>query len=357
LTGFPASEADRFRKQITNIKSTEETITVSRAFLDACRHNGISVEVAKEVWVQLAKFNSYSFCKSHAVSYGLIAWEAAYLKVHHPTCFWVAALNNNQGMYPRRVYIEAIKRAGIPVFLPCVNRSQQAFALEEGGIRTGFAAIRHLDEKARELILADRERHGPFQSMAEFCRRVPIGPEALASLVQVGAMDFTGQSRTALILEVEMASPSSQTSSLYSEDGFNDWTPPNPSLSRQREKEWEGLGFLVGPPFMQLFRPFLPRNVEDSRSMHTKFGQKVRMAGLVATGRHAATKDGKEVQFVTLEDEWGLFDVSIFPSNCKPMAHLGMGPYLIEGTIEEFYGVRTLNARRFVAFKAGSQTE
>ena len=83
------------------------------------------------MWVQLAKFNRYSFCKSHAVSYGLIAWQAAYLKAHHPLAFWTAALNNNQGAYPRRVYVEAIKRAGIEMRLPCVNRSRLTFHPEE----------------------------------------------------------------------------------------------------------------------------------------------------------------------------------------------------------------------------------
>src|SRR5438105_3216521 len=75
LTGLSAPEADRFRKQITKAATEEETRTVSLAFLDACRRNGVAEAPAKEIWIQLAKFNHYSFCKSHAVSYGLIAWE------------------------------------------------------------------------------------------------------------------------------------------------------------------------------------------------------------------------------------------------------------------------------------------
>ena len=107
LTGLPAPAADRLRKRVTKHRTEAEALALAEEFLLACAANGVHRAVAAELWVQLAKFNQYSFCKSHAVSYGLIAWRAAYLKVHHPLPFWTAALNNNQGMYPRRVYVEA----------------------------------------------------------------------------------------------------------------------------------------------------------------------------------------------------------------------------------------------------------
>src|SRR5207244_7754750 len=194
--------------------------------------------------------------RSHAVSYGMIAWQAAFLKAHFPLVFWTAALNNNQGMYPRRVYVEAAKRAGIPFGLPCVNRSENEFSIELvsgglvsgewsaevsgddrglriekagacsgdpqssildprsshhsptyspltlfSGIRTGLSCIRSLDEASREAILQDRRRRGPYQSLLDFLKRVTVGSETLALLIQVGAFDFTGQSRPALMLE------------------------------------------------------------------------------------------------------------------------------------------------------------
>src|SRR5439155_13075529 len=208
LTGLSAPEADRFRKQITKSAAGAEVEALSKAFLAACARNGIARPVAEEVWVNLAKFNSYSFCRSHAVSYGMIAWQAAYLKTHFPRVCWTAALNNNQGMYPRRVYVEAAKRGGIPFFLPCVNRSESEFSIEavsggvvsgewsqamsyyspltdspltpSTGIRTGLSCIRSLDESSREIILEDRRRRGPYQSLTDFLERVTVGPETLA---------------------------------------------------------------------------------------------------------------------------------------------------------------------------------
>src|SRR5262249_39849673 len=149
-----------------------------------CERRGVPGEALGELWVQLAKFNRYSFCKSHAVSYGLIAWQAAYLKAHHPLAFWTAALNNNQGADPRRVYGEAIKRAGIPLRLPCVNRSRLEVVPEEGAIRVGLEAVAGLPEALRVAILRERDRDGPYADLADLRRRTSPGPEALATLIR-----------------------------------------------------------------------------------------------------------------------------------------------------------------------------
>jgi DNA polymerase III alpha subunit len=407
LTGFSAPEADRFRKQVTKCTDPNEAAELSKAFLIACERNGVSREVAERVWVQLAKFNSYSFCKSHSVSYGLIAWEAAFYKANYPLGFWVAALNNNQGMYPRRVYIEALKRAGISVLLPCVNRSEREFALEENrqgdrqtrrqgdsdikleidnnrlpsvslspcplvplspchpvplssaGIRTGLAVIHSLDEAAREAILEDRTRRGPFGSLTDFRRRVSIGPEALALLIQVGAFDFTGQARPAMLLEAELddyckarkakGKEPSPGEALFADSSIPDdsWLPADYSQTRRWKQEWDRLGFLVGPPVMQLYRPLLPKGLVDSRSLHEFIGRRIRAAGLVATARFAPTKTGQHVQFVTLEDEWGFIDVVLFAGTFSQVTYLGMGPYIVHGIVEEQHDVITVTATRW----------
>jgi hypothetical protein len=53
------------------------------------------------------------------------------------------------------------------------------------------------------------------------------------------------------------------------------------------------------------------------------------------------------MQFITLEDEWGLAEVTIFPGACPLVPYLKLGPYVVEGRVEEQYGVRTLNADKF----------
>jgi DNA-directed DNA polymerase III PolC len=372
LTGLSPAQADHFRRQISKCRSPQEAESLSREFLQACASNGVDREAAARVWVQLAKFNSYSFCKSHAVSYGLIAWKAAQWKASHPAAFWCAALNNNQGMYPLRVYVEAVKRAGIPVLLPCVNRSEAAFALEacpsadgsaRWAIRTGLGSLRELEQSAIAAILAERQRGGPFASLGDFCRRVRLGPQMLALLVRVGAFDFTGKSRPELWLEAEMTLKLSGTAGsrtaadplrwdqarLLPEPAgtWPRWSPEDYDQRRRWRDEWETLGFLPGPPLFALFRPLLPADLVASRDLPRYVGRHVGVAGLVATARATQTKHGQTMLFLSLEDEWGLSDVTFFPGRFPAATYLGLGPYLVWGRVEEQFGVVTLTATRW----------
>ena len=113
--------------------------------------DAVPADAADGLWPQLAKFNRYSFCKSHAVSYGLIAWAAAHLKVHHPLAFWTAALNNTQGSYPRRVYVEAVKRAGRKPVSRLIN-THWHFDHAGGNEVFGRAAVAQRDQQSSELV-------------------------------------------------------------------------------------------------------------------------------------------------------------------------------------------------------------
>jgi DNA-directed DNA polymerase III PolC len=350
LTGLPAADADRFRKRIAKHRSVDEGRELFAEFLAACTRNGIPPVVAAEQWVQLLEFRYYTFCKSHAVSYGLIAWHAAYLKTHDPVCFWTAALNNNQGVYPRRVYIEAVKRAGIEVRLPCVNRSVGPFAVEGTGIRVGLDAVAGIDDALWRTILSERGRGGPYRDLADLRRRVGPGPEALSVLIRCGALDFTGQSRPALFLEADLQDSDRAQAALcplpLGPCPADDWTPADYEAERRWRDEWEWLGFVVGPPLFALLRPGLPAGLVTSRQLPDLVGRRVRVAGVVAAGRHAPTSDGRTMQFVSLEDEWGLMEVTLFPDVCARVAYLALGPYLVTGVVDEQYGVIGVTAER-----------
>jgi DNA polymerase III alpha subunit len=357
LTGLPAADADRLRKRITKYRTDEEARALTREFLAACAREGVPRAVAAEVWVQLAKFNQYSFCKSHAISYGLIAWQAVHLKAHHPLEFWTAVLNNNQGMYPRRVYVEAAKQAGLALRLPCLNRSQAAFTIavgEENAIRVGLGAVASLDQELGAAILAGRREHGLYRDLADFGRRLGPGPEALALLIRCGALDFTGKPRPALFLQADLADrmkddgESVSSSFILHPSSFQpDWSPADYDGGRRLRDEWELLGFITGPPLMALFRPGLPAGLVTSRDLAAHVGRTVRVTGLVATARRTETRDGRDMQFVTLQDEWGLIEVTLFPGTCEPVAYLNLGPYLVTGVVEEQYGVHTVTAHSF----------
>ena len=349
LTGLSVPESHRLYKRATKKNLTEEQDRLlAEEFRRLCAGRGIPQETIAEQWLLLTHFRRYSFCKSHAVSYGLLAWQVVAAKAHRPLQFWAAVLNNNQGVYPRRVYVEAVKRAGFRVLLPCVNRSAEAFAPEgDDGVRTGLGAVATLPEEVRGRVLAERDRGGPYRGLADFRRRVRPGPEALAVLVRCGALDFTGRPRPALFLEADLQDrmkPQGPELLPCRPDGG--WSPPDYDAARRRADEQELLGFVADVPVLSLFRALLPPDAVRSVDLPRHWGRRVRVAGMVATGRFAYTQKGLEVQFITLEDEWGLMEATIFPLSCRLVRQLTAGPYVLEGVVDEQFGVFSLTAER-----------
>jgi len=353
LTGLSTVDADRFRKRIAKHSGEEEAQQLRAEFQALCAKQGVPAEAVAELWPQLAKFNRYSFCKSHAVSYGLIAWKAVWLKTHHPTAFWTAALNNAQGAYPPRVYIEAIKRAGIELRPPCVNRSEQTFSREDNAIRVGLGVIAGLPLEVQGELIEQRQRQGPYASLADLRRRLQPGPETLALLIRAGALDFTGRSRPALFLDAELQDRQETVAGgLFPDHRPFEWTPTDYSAEHRLLEQWRLLGFVLGP---SLFSLFWRRRAErrggppliNSGELSAYRGRLVRVRGLVATARYTFTKDDRPLQFVSLEDEHGLAEVTLFPGTCPQLPHLTIGPYEATGMVEEQYGVFTITARSF----------
>jgi DNA-directed DNA polymerase III PolC len=360
LTGLPAPDADRFRKRITGCADERQRQALREVFLGLCGQGGMAEADVAEFWLQLAKFDRYAFCKSHAVSYGLLAWNGAYLKAHHPTAFWAAALNNNQGSYPRRVYIEAVKRAGLRRLGPCLNRSEDSFRPEtcldgKGAIRVGLGAIAGLPQELRQHLIDERERGGPYRDLADLRRRIHPGREALATLIRAGALDFTGRNRPALFLQAELqdrAKDRPGQGELFAHDLTGGWSPADYGEGRRLRDEWELFGFVLGPPLFRLLggadvsgNGTVPWVASDRLPAYA--GRLVRVRGLVATARHLVTENDRAAQFITLEDEHGLAEVTLFEGTCPPLPHLTIGPYEATGVVEERYGAFGLTARAF----------
>ena len=97
---------------------------------------------------QVDKFAGYGFNKSHSTAYALIAYQTAYLKAHYPVEFMAALLS---GDIPGRNFMrkdalvehmEDAARMGITVVPPDVNQSDLEFAVADGRIHFGLAAVK-----------------------------------------------------------------------------------------------------------------------------------------------------------------------------------------------------------------------
>ena len=349
------AEADRFRKAIQKCHNDDERLDLSRRFLDGCGRNGLDRDYAKAMWVQMAKFNAYSFCRAHAGSYAMLAYAAAWLKCHYPLQFWTAALNNNQSMYHPRVYVEQAKRAGVRFALPDVNRSSGQFDVQDGAIRVGLGWIAGLGPGAVETIL-DARRAGPFAHLSDFVFRTHLARAETRALILCGAMDFTARTRPTLMLELDLALAAAKDlagGELIAArpdvpDVVGDFTP-----LRKYNDQRRVLGFSVGRHVMAMWRRDLARCVDaDSSTLPRRVGRPVRIAGVLEAKRNTRTRMGRDMMFITLDDEFGLFEVSAFPGACNNARRIGSyGPYVITGRVEKKYRSITVTADRITLWK------
>jgi DNA polymerase III alpha subunit len=327
LTGLSLAEGDRFRRRVQKLRTDEERRAVSAEFVAAAARHGTPRDVAEAWWIQMAKFNEFSFCRAHAASYGVLAWASAWLAAHHPAAHWVGALNNNQGLYDARVYLEQAKREGIRVLLPCVRRSGVEFALEDGAIRTGFHRIFGLEAREIEAILAER----PFDSLEDFLARVKLSAPSLRALALCGALDTFGVPRPQALLFAR------------SKGGK---VPPIPDFTEAEKfaHELDLLGLSARRHILAHLAPG-PRAF-DSRGLAAAAGRRVRLLGIMATARITVTAASEPMEFLTLEDEHGIFEAVLFPAvfaRCR--RYIGtIGPYEVVGRVEERYGAAAIRA-------------
>ena len=145
--------------------------SLQKHFLQGCAEQGVHSADAIRVWEQIAGFASFAFCKSHAVTYGRIAYRTAWLKAHYPVAFLIAFLASETGYYPRRVYVEEARRLGVPILGPDVNRSASTFSAERLAdqdanpgplaLRVGLAQVHGLSSHTLDSLLESRQQ-GPF---------------------------------------------------------------------------------------------------------------------------------------------------------------------------------------------------
>ena len=365
MLGCDLPTADRFRKAVQKCHDDAERLELSQRFLAGCRANGVEGDYAKAMWVQMAKFNAYSFCRAHAGSYALLAWAGAWLKTHYPLEFWTAALNNNQSMYPPRMYLQCARRDGVGATLPNVNRSGEQFTIDhdEDTLRVGLGFVDDLGPAGAARIL-DARADGPFASLTDFLQRTALGRNETRNLVLCGGFDFTGRTRPTLMMELNLyfsAGPgrggrhpgdARRGGTLF---GRSTWAAPAvPALTddytwhRKFADEFRILGLAVRQHPLAPWRDALAGRVDaDSRHLPGRIGRAVTLAGMIEARRTVRTDRGETMMFLTFDDEFGPFEVTVFPDALRrqniPLDRYG--PYIIQGTAEQQFDSVTVTAQ------------
>jgi DNA polymerase-3 subunit alpha len=338
MAGFSPAEADDLRKAIGK-KIHSLMASLKGKFLEGCAKNGVSPAVANQLWQDMEQAQDYSFNKSHAACYALIAYRTAWLRANHAKEYMAALISsvmNTKDKVP--FYVNACDELGIEVLPPDVNTSQIDFAVVEGKIRFGLNAVKNVGESACRSIVAGRAEGGPFASIWDFTERVDVqmvNKRALESLVKCGALDSTGASRKGLLECLEQAlawGQKQQSDKLLGQGSIFDLGADSVGAEVQRHHpvlsaeeydkadllhmEKESLGLYVSEHPLTAIREQLRRKTDCplSELERRRDGEVVTVGGLVASLKQLTTKKGEPMVFATLEDVTGSIEIVAFNS-------------------------------------------
>jgi DNA polymerase-3 subunit alpha len=337
LAGFTPAEADDLRKAIGK-KIHSLMASLKDKFLEGCAKNEITPAVANQLWKDMEQAQDYSFNKSHAACYGLIAYRTAYLRANWPAEYMAALISsvmNTKDKVP--FYVAACDELGIEVLPPDVNSSAHDFAVVEGKIRFGLNAVKNVGEGAVRSIIAAREEGGPFTSIWDFCERVDpqlVNKRALESLVKCGALDSTGATRRGMweALESALSWGGQQQADRLAGQGSIFDLGDEPSQSRPRHhaplatEEWEknerlsyekeSLGLYVSEHPLDGVRASLRKKTDCpiAELERRRDGEVVTVGGIVGALKNLTTKKGEPMVFMRLDDLSGSVETVVFNS-------------------------------------------
>jgi DNA polymerase-3 subunit alpha len=327
IAGFSPAEADDLRKAIGK-KIHALMASLKEKFLEGCAQSGTTPSVAQQLWKDMEASQDYSFNKSHAACYALIAYRTAYMKAHHPQEYMAALISSVMNTKDRvPFYVNACDEMGIEVLPPDVNTSQFDFAVVDGKIRFGLSAVKNVGGPAAQAIIRAREQGGPFESIWDFCERVDpaaANKRALESLVKCGALDSTGASRLGMLNALESAlgaGAARQQEALFGQESmFQVEHPPIPSEEFEKSEllrlEKESLGLYVSEHPLHSIRDQLRRKTDCALAdvERRRDGEVVTVGGIVSALKHLTTKKGEPMVFMRLDDVTGGCEVVVFNS-------------------------------------------
>jgi DNA polymerase-3 subunit alpha len=342
MAGFSPAAADDLRKAIGK-KKRDLMATMKAQFMEGMAASGTAAKVASDMWSLMEAAADYSFNKSHAACYALIAYRTAYLKANYPAEYMAALISsvmNTKDKVP--FFVNRCEEMGIEVLPPDVNSSGHDFVVSEKAIRFGLDAVKNVGHSAVEAILRARE-DGEIASIWDFCERVDaraVNKRAIECLVKCGALDSTGATRRGMLEALpaaQSAGGKAQEDAQLGQGSIFDFGEAaggangeasaahhRPALSPaefdRRELlalEKETLGtYLSSHPLSEVRDALRARADCTLAELGSKpDGAWVTVGGIVTECKKIRTKSGSQMMFATLDDVEGQVEMLVFKAD------------------------------------------
>ena len=205
--GFTLDEAEILRR-IVGKKKTEEIKAWQQKIEQKCKQNKIPKEVSEILWKILEDSANYSFNKSHSIAYAGLAAITIYLKFNYPQQFFLSLLKMSRNEPDPIGEISKIQKEmhnfGIKLLPPHIIKSEMDFSIEDKDIRFGLLSIKGISDKSIEKLNSFRNKYSNKFEIFEAAEEAGLNIGALSALIQAGALSGFNQSRSKIVLEVQL---------------------------------------------------------------------------------------------------------------------------------------------------------
>lgn len=336
LAGYSYGHADIVRRAMAK-KKHDVMLKERESFVSGAVANGVPEDTANLIFDDMISFASYAFNKSHAAAYSYLSYQTAYLKYHYRGIYMACLMSSVMSVTSKLTeYINICKSAGIEIVRPDINKSMSNFAYTGGKMYFGLLAIKNIGGGLAEKIIKERNIHGKFNGLQDFCERMNVrelNKKALENLICSGAFDGLGLNRRQMLDNYEMILESAASGTrgviegqlnmldaFGAQDDMNIKIPYAPEYDTRRllamEKEAAGM-YLTGDPlseFSYLTELMHTKFIKDINSLNgVKDGDEVRVLCTMQSNKIHITKKNEKMAFITIEDSTGELEGVVFP--------------------------------------------
>jgi error-prone DNA polymerase len=300
---------------------------------------------AERCFNQIKGFGEYGFPESHAASFAHLVYVSAWIKCRYPAAFAAGLLNSQpMGFYAPAQIVRDAEEHGVAVSAPDVNRSDFDATLTGSGpqpvLQLGLRSVDGLKEADGRLV-ATRRGDRPYDSLIALRQRTGIAVHSIERLAAADAFRSLGIDRRQALWQAKALSRAKPLPLFAAQgvEGQGDEGPvtlPEMPLPEQVVNDYQTLKLsLKGHPMRFLREDCRSRGVTDMAALKAaRNNAPVTVAGVVLVRQRPGSAEG--VVFITLEDEFSIANIVVWPKTLETYRAAVMGArlMLIKGRVQ-----------------------
>ncbi len=355
--GCSGADADLLRRAMGSKRGEERIDSLKAKLYEGMAANGIPPDTADAIYNKIQAFANFGFAESHSISFALLVYVSAWLRLHYPGAFLASLLRAQpMGFYSPQTLVADARRHGVEVLRPDILHSGVHAGLEplsgfdpgtkpgaratgmncciaehqppvepfdrsipfdstlhrrDGNyaVRLGLDSVQSIGAKVAQRIIAERTLNGPFEDMTDLVRRTELNAAQLETLAAAGAFDSLGLSRREALWNAGPAATERKGqikgTAVYIQPPL---MPEMSGIDTVGSDLW-ATGITPDDHPVRHVRARLKRRgaLSAAELQVAESGRRVETAGVVTHRQRPATASG--ITFMNLEDETGLVNV------------------------------------------------